>query len=140
MLTRKGFLKRIAAVVGAGSVAASMADSKSVDAGSSPAQPAKFSYEKGGETYAKIIAPHDVERGGFVYLERDYETGRHLSVTGVDSADPRHWHDPNIIETDGGFYPPLPPDAEFIAAARADIPWLLELVKRLKGEPFRMMP
>jgi len=34
-----------------------------------------------------------------------------------------------IVETDGGYYPPRENDAEFIAHARSDVPWLLETVR-----------
>jgi hypothetical protein len=39
-----------------------------------------------------------------------------------------------IVQTDGGFYGPNADDADFIAHARADIPYLLSLVEELKGQ------
>ena len=39
-----------------------------------------------------------------------------------------------IVTTDSGYYGPNMDDAEFIAHAREDIPWLLDLVGRTKGE------
>ena len=53
-MTRKGFLKRLAVGIGAGGVAASIADSKSVDAGSSPAQPAR---PKPGDGASYVVIP-----------------------------------------------------------------------------------
>lgn len=35
----------------------------------------------------------------------------------------------SIIQTDAGYYPPLQPDANFIAHARDDIPWLIEQIE-----------
>lgn len=39
-----------------------------------------------------------------------------------------------IVTTDGGVYGPNWPDAQFIAAARSDIPALVAEVKRLRAE------
>lgn len=36
-----------------------------------------------------------------------------------------------IVETDSGYYPPMRPDADFIAHARQDVPDLLAEVARL---------
>lgn len=40
----------------------------------------------------------------------------------------------HIVVTDNGYYPPSKNDADFIANAREDIPFLLSEVKRLEGE------
>jgi hypothetical protein len=40
-------------------------------------------------------------------------------------------HEAVIVETDGGYYAPSAVDASFIAAARTDVPVLVEMVKLL---------
>lgn len=43
-----------------------------------------------------------------------------------------------IVETDSGVYPPKEPDAQFIAHAREDVPWLLAQVAALQDWKERM--
>jgi hypothetical protein len=38
-----------------------------------------------------------------------------------------------IVTTDGGYYGPSWPDAEFVAHAREDVPYLLAEIARLRG-------
>lgn len=41
------------------------------------------------------------------------------------------WKHQAIVETDGGYYPPSPPDARFIAGSRQWVPALVAEVRRL---------
>jgi hypothetical protein len=50
------------------------------------------------------------------------------------------WEHDSIVQTDSGVYPPMMPDAEFIAHARSDVPALVEEVRRLRALAAESIP